>query len=270
MNDEYDGYALARPMRRDGPGCPLCGAEIEPTKGERWPQHSPPGEPKNAKCDLSGLGTYYPTDEYFRTFHARDSPEGFPESGHRVTTTLESFGDAIGFDNALAVPVRAFGSGGIVARVATLVTKADYPRLRDELDRLAQDLGWGFDVQGGERRWIVNGAPSWQPLRQNRKGGSIVAATTDPEKYPQAAKLDDLRTEAETAGQFFERLMAKPELHLVRYIDDEFDGEPVPVPACLNGPELVAEFLGIDYKAYQLEKDAMLKEIQERHERTDA
>lgn len=97
-----------------------------------------------------------------------------------------------------------------------------------------------------------------------------MAATVDPAKYPQAAKLDGLRAEAETAGQFFEWLMAKPELHLVRYIDDEFDGEPVPVPACLSGPEVVAEFLGIDYKAYQLEKDAMLKEIQARNERTDA
>lgn len=97
-----------------------------------------------------------------------------------------------------------------------------------------------------------------------------MANTVNAEKYPQAAKLDSLRTEAETAGQFYEWLMAKPELHLVRYIDDEFDSEPVPVPACLSGQELVAEFLGIDYQAYQLEKDAMLKEIQERHERTDA
>lgn len=88
---------------------------------------------------------------------------------------------------------------------------------------------------------------------------------TDPVKYPQAAKLDGLRTEAETAGQFYEWLMAKPGLHFVRYTD-----EGMAIPACLNGPELVAEFLGIDYAAYEREKAAMLDEIRARHERTDA
>lgn len=147
VNNDDDGYALARPPRRTAPGCPLCGAEVEPTKDERWPQHPPPGEPKTVKCDLSGLGTYYPTDGHFRTFHDRDSPEGFPKVGHRTTTTLENYGDAIGFANTLAVPSMAFGSRGIVAQVTTLITKADYPRLRDELDRMARSAGW-LDDEG--------------------------------------------------------------------------------------------------------------------------
>jgi hypothetical protein len=77
----------------------------------------------------------------------------------------------------------------------------------------------------------------------------------DPAKYPQAAKLDGLRAEAETAGHFYEWLMGRPGLHLVRYVGE------VSIPACVNGPELVAEFLGIDYKAYEREKDAMLAEV---------
>jgi hypothetical protein len=147
VNNEEDGYALARPMRRMAPGCPLCGAEIKPTKGERWPQHSPPGEPKNAKCDLSSWGIYYPTDMYFRTFYDRDTPDEFPESGHRITTTLEPFGDAIGFGNVLEIPTGGFVST-VGARVTTLITKADYPRLRDELDCMARALGW-LDIQEG-------------------------------------------------------------------------------------------------------------------------
>lgn len=92
-----------------------------------------------------------------------------------------------------------------------------------------------------------------------------MTSTADPEKYPQAAKLDGVRAEAEAAGQFFEWLMARPGLHLVRYTE-----EGIPIPACVGGPELVAEFLGIDYKAYELEKLAMLDEYRARQERTDA
>lgn len=91
-------------------------------------------------------------------------------------------------------------------------------------------------------------------------------AATDAEKYPQAAKLDGLRAEARTAGEFYDWLMGHPDLYLMRFTD-----EGIPVPACVTGQELVAEFLGIDYPAYQREKDAMLEEIQARQtEGTDA
>lgn len=137
MNNEEDGYALARPRRRMAPGCPLCGAEIEPTKREAWPTHPEGGQPGNAKCPLSGRRLGWPTDDYFRTFADRDTPD----VGHRITTKLEPFGDAIGVVNTLEIPTNAFG-GDVGARVATLITKADYPRLRDELDRMARGLGW--------------------------------------------------------------------------------------------------------------------------------
>lgn len=151
MNNDEDGYALAKPPRRTGPGCPRCGAEVEPTKGQRWPQHSPPGAPKTTKCDLSGLGTYYPTDDYFRTFCTRDTPDGFPDEGHRITTLLQNHGDAIGFANTLQIPTsHAFDTlGAVGAHVITLITKADYPRLRDELDRMAERLGWN-DTEGND------------------------------------------------------------------------------------------------------------------------
>lgn len=86
-----------------------------------------------------------------------------------------------------------------------------------------------------------------------------------PEKYPQAAKVDECRNEAEAAGQFFEWLRARPGLHLVRYTEEGHS-----IPASVSGPELVAEWLGIDYQAYEREKSAMLDEIRARHNKADA
>jgi hypothetical protein len=65
-----------------------------------------------------------------------------PKAGTAPPPTLEFYGDAIGVANILEIPTSFHGSGEVGARVTTLITKADYPRLRDELDRMAQAAGW--------------------------------------------------------------------------------------------------------------------------------
>jgi hypothetical protein len=86
---------------------------------------------------------------------------------------------------------------------------------------------------------------------------SAEQSTVDPEKYPQSAKLDGLRAEAKVLGEFFEWLMGSS----TEYVLARFDFYGHLMRAHPNGPEVVAKFLGINYKAYQLERDAMLAEV---------
>lgn len=141
--DDDDTYPQARQARRDT-GCPACGADVTPNKiKEVWPQHPIGGITGAEKCGLSGHDASYQTDVFFRTFFDRENPDGFPTTGHQITTQLEDYGDAIGFVNRLALRSGYDrGPGTPVAEITTLIVKDDYPRLRDELDRLARRHGW--------------------------------------------------------------------------------------------------------------------------------
>lgn len=143
---EYEtcDYDQARAPRHDH-GCPACGAPIEPTKSrEVWPQHIVHGQSlaDGKKCGLSGCRIGPETDAYFGTFFDRDHPRGFPENeGYQITTRLEPFGNAIGLVNTLELPDSATR-----IQVTSRITKADYPRLRDELDRYARSQGWPVHI----------------------------------------------------------------------------------------------------------------------------
>lgn len=138
-----DTYPQARQPRRDT-GCPACGADIKPTTSkEVWPQHPIGGVKGAERCGLSGHGISYQTDVYFRTFFDRENPEGFPVTGHQITTQLEDMGDAIGVINRLAIASGYdAGPGHPVAEITSRIVEDDYPRLRDELDRHARKRGW--------------------------------------------------------------------------------------------------------------------------------
>lgn len=149
--DYEDEYPQARPPRRNS-GCPACGAPVTPTKSrEQWPQHIVHGQPPGGqKCGLSGRRIGYETDNYFRTFFDRNNPPGFPERGHEVTTTLEPFGDAVGLVTKLALPGSLGTLGSLAVQLVSRITKADYPRFRDELDRIAALCGWLDDDKSEE------------------------------------------------------------------------------------------------------------------------
>jgi hypothetical protein len=86
-----------------------------------------------------------------------------------------------------------------------------------------------------------------------------MATTVDPEKYPQAAKLDGLRAEAQLLGEFFEWLMGSS----TEYVLARFDFYQHLMRVHADGQEVVAKFLGINYRLYQLERDAMLAEVRQ-------
>lgn len=138
-----ESYPHARPPRRKD-GCPACGADVTPTKSkEVWPQHPTAGTRGAERCGLSGLGISNQTDSFFRTFYDRENPDDFPMTGHQITTQLEDFGNAIGFVNRAAVASgHTQGPGTPIAEIVCRIVKDDYPRLLNELDRLARWRGW--------------------------------------------------------------------------------------------------------------------------------
>lgn len=141
-DDEGDEYPEAR-SPRGAHGCPACGANVAPTRSkDTWPSHSAGGVLGADKCDLSGKRVGFETDRYFRTFVDRETPIlGSGEDGYYKTSELEPFGDAIGVVNRLIAPSER-GESVVAAQVRVLITKADYARLRDELGRMARELGW--------------------------------------------------------------------------------------------------------------------------------
>lgn len=143
IHEDGEPYPQARPPRRED-GCPACGADITPTKTkEVWPQHTIGGVKGLAKCDLSGRNISSGTDDYFRTFYDREhAPHDDQYCEHHVIVTeLGDFGDAFGLESQVLVPS---GHGGeyAVAKVRIHITQDDYPRFRDELDRIARWRGW--------------------------------------------------------------------------------------------------------------------------------
>jgi hypothetical protein len=76
-------------------------------------------------------------------------------------------------------------------------------------------------------------------------------------KYPQAEKVAEVQDKAQDLGDFMEWLNGK-------YYFCEFDDESERLyNARPDIQKTLAEYLGIDWDAYQKELDQMLKELQE-------
>lgn len=82
-------------------------------------------------------------------------------------------------------------------------------------------------------------------------------------KYPQHEILSHEAQKSQAIHQFLLEFLPEKEIFLATRIYDEETEEEAIVPARSNITNLVAEFLGIDLKALENEKEAMIEEMRQ-------
>lgn len=93
-------------------------------------------------------------------------------------------------------------------------------------------------------------------------------------KYPEHDKLQNVKNKSQWLGEFFEWLRNEKKINLFTYEDEVYSvpnggrlqnghEDPVLVPFHTSTSNLLAEFLDIDLKKLEDEKDVMLAELRE-------